>query len=231
MRTTIVIALIAAGVLAAVPVLADRIIFAPTGTVLGGGEIKAEAAAGNAEGFDRVYWLGLGLQRLELNAFRLQDRGSRSTAPAGRAAAGSSRFDIGSELVGEDSLDVVNAEIGVLPETTLTPGIGVGVWDITNETKDGIGYFVAVSKALPLTRGIPSPIRDVRVHAGVGVGGIEGFFGGAEATILLGLRLYAEYFEGDFNFAVGWKVLPAVQLKAYLLGGDPFVGIQISPPL
>lgn len=209
MRLTILIAA-ALGVLCAASASADRIIFAPTGTVLGGGEIKAEGATSPSNHDARIYWLGVGLQRLELNAVR---------------------FEGVTNVGGASKVDVAGAEVGILPETTLTPGIGLGVWDLTDKTPDGIGYYLAISKALPVMRGIPAPIRDVRVDLGFGVSGIHGFFAGAEATVPFGLKLSGEYFQKDFNFAVGLKTLPGLQIKLYRLDSDTYYGLQFSPPI
>jgi len=232
MKLAIMVALAVAAVLVTAPVLADRVIFAPTGTVLGGGDIRVEAAVGSGDNLDKVYWAGIGLQRLEVSAFRLENSDwLHHLLPGGLSTRAASRFDLGSELVGKESLDVVNAELAVLPETTLTPGIGLGVWDISDQTRDGRGFFVAASKVLPATKEVPLPIHDIRVHVGAGIQGIEGLFAGAEASLPLGLKVYAEYFQNELNVAVGWKVLPAVQLKGYLLDGEPFVGLQISSPL
>lgn len=209
MRSTVLIAA-ALAVLWAASASADRIIFAPTGTVLGGGEIKAEGATSPSNHDARIYWLGVGLQRLELNAVR---------------------FEGVTNVAGASKVDVAGAEVGILPETTLTPGIGLGVWDLTDKTPDGIGYYLAISKALPVMRGIPAPIRDVRVDLGFGVSGIHGFFAGAEATVPFGLKLSGEYFQKDFNFAVGLKTLPGLQIKLYRLDSDTYYGLQFSPPI
>ncbi|MBI2844552.1 MAG: hypothetical protein HYX78_14250 [Armatimonadetes bacterium] len=200
------VALIAA--ICAVPATADRIIFAPTGNVLGLGEIKAEGAFSPSNDDAKVYWLNVGLPRLELSGIRFENGGS---------------------LVGADNENVAGVELAVLPETPITPGIGVGVWDITDETIEGRGYYLAVSKGIPLTRQLPLPLSDIRLHVGFGLSGVDTLFGGVEGNIPLGLRLSAEYFQDDFNLALGLRALPAVQLKLYFLDGDTYYGVQISP--
>lgn len=210
MRFSIVIALILSAVICAGPASADRLILAPTGNVLRSGEIRAEGAISSSDSDGKIYWLALGLQRLEVNA---------------------ARFDGGADVVGASGSDVFGAELSVLPETTLTPGIGVGVWDMTNETADGRGYYLALSKGVPLTKQLPLPIRDIRLHVGYGIEGIDGLFAGADAKIPLGFRLYAEFFKDDFNYALGWTVLPGLQVKLSVIDGDAYYGAQLSPPV
>lgn len=231
MKKFICIAIILAAGLVAVPVSADRVIFAPTGIVLGGGEIRGEAATSPSNDDSKIYWLGMGLQRLEINVMRFDFKTEAPEAEETHQVGtiGRSFFDI--DGINSDDLNVVGAELSVIPETTLTPGIGIGVWDVTGETPDGRGYYLAISKMLPLTGSLPSPIRDVKVHAGFGIDGIDGFFAGAEATIPLGIRLSAEYFKEDVNFSVGWGIIPGLQVKAYILDGETYYGLMFSPPL
>lgn len=203
----IAVAAVIAAVCAA-PVSADRIIFAPTGTVLAPGELKAEAAFGKSN--DRIYWAGIGLRRLEINAIRL---------------------DGTTKLAGTPNADVFGAELGILPETTLTPGLGVGVWDIGSDTDDGRGYYAALTKVVPLTKELPLPIHDIRVHLGYGVQGIHGAFVGADAGLPLGFTIAAEYFQKKTNVALGWNILPALQLRGSILDGDVFYGIRFTSPL
>jgi hypothetical protein len=210
MKLSITFLLILTAVVASCPAMADRIIFAPTGTTLAGGEVRVEGAISPSLGDSKAYWIGMGLQRIELTGMRV--KGNK-------------------DVLGAQDADIIGAEMSVLPETTLTPGVGVGVWDATAETTKGRGYYLAITKILPVVSEFPSPLRDIRVHAGIGTGGIDGFFGGAEATIPLGLKLSAEYFNKDFNFAVGKRLLPGVQAKVYLLDGEMFYGLQLSPPL
>jgi hypothetical protein len=216
-----------ATIIIAVPVSADRVIFSPTGTTLAGGEIRLEGAVNSGESSNKVYWLGIGLQRLELSVIRF-DVPNRTTSSAQGNLIKNSIMDLTNS---SDDVNMIGAELSVLPETTLTPGIGVGVWDMTNETPGGRGYYLAVSKLVPLTNTLPLPIHDVKLHAGVGVDGIDGLFAGAEAGFPLGFKLYAEYFQKEFNFAVGWGMLPGLQLKAQLLDGETFVGLQFAPPI
>lgn len=209
MKVSMYIAMAMALVLAG-GVSADRVIFAPTGTVLGPGDIRLEGAVGTSNGDPKIYWAGIGLQRLEISGIR---------------------FESGASVLGASDDDVLGVELAILPETTLTPGIGVGIWDATDNTSEGRGYYLAVTKAVPLTKQLPLPIRDIRLHVGYGINGVDGIFAGADASIPFGLRLYAEFFQDDFNYALGLGLLPGLQVKVHVLDGDTYYGLQFRPPV
>ena len=225
MRIIVCFALVFA-VIAVGPVSADRIIFAPTGTTLSPGELKAEAATSPSNDNSRIYWLGLGMKQFEVNAIRLDGRNDNPVVSEDRGRAIVDFDDPESK-----DIDIINAQLNLVPETTLTPAISVGAWDLTDKTEGGTGYFLAITKGVPLTKELPLPIRDVKVHAGFGISGIEDFFGGAEASLPLGLRVSAEYFQKDLNYAIGWGPLPGLQVKAYILDGETFYGLRFSSPL
>ena len=67
---------------------------------------------------------------------------------------------------------LLNAKYAVLPETILTPGLAIGVEDLTGDQERST--YAAVSKALPF---------GFRIHAGVGNGRFSGGFYGIEKTI------------------------------------------------
>lgn len=203
--TAAVIAAICAG-----PVSADRVIFAPTGTTLAPGQIKAEAAIATADSSNRVYWAGIGLKRIEVNAFRVEGTPT---------------------LAGARNDTVVGAEFSLLPETTLTPGLGLGIWDIANTTQEGRGYYAALTKAVPLTKQLPLPIRDIRLHVGYGINGVDGAFVGGEAKLPLGFSVSAERFLSQTNASLGLSIIPTLTIKASVLDGDTFYGLLFNSPL
>ncbi len=67
---------------------------------------------------------------------------------------------------------LLNAKYAVLPETILSPGLSIGVEDLTGDQERSA--YAAVSKALPF---------GFRIHAGVGNGRFSGGFYGIEKTI------------------------------------------------
>lgn len=205
-KNFVIIALAAIAAFSVRPASADRLVLMPTGNVLTTGDVRAEISLG-ASDERKIYWLNVGLARLELNAMRL---------------------DQGSHIVGEKTADVLGAEFSVLPETTLTPGIGIGVWDLTGQTEDGEGYYLALSKRVPSARPLPLPLTDIRLHVGFGVGGINGPFAGVEASLPYNLKLYAEQFQENSNVGVGWKLIRGVEARAYLIDGRRYYGLQIT---
>jgi hypothetical protein len=199
-------------VLAATGAFADRLVLTPTGSVLDKGQVRAEAAFSGSDATggilppaqnDSIYWLSVGLGLVELE-------GARYQPPTGGAR------------------DIISAELGALPETIYTPAIGVGVRDIGNQSSDGRGYYLAISKTVPLSDKVPfMPIHDLKTHIGVGAKGIRGFFAGAEVGLPLKLNLSAEYDSRRFNAALTWDIIPKVGLKVYSLDGDIFYGANL----
>ncbi len=228
-------------VLVAGPVLADRIILAPTGNILGSGQVKAEAAISPSNDNAKVYWLGIGMQKVEVNITRFDIKASDGSGDGGDGGdGGASGYGlksnkmagalVGDVLAGGESLNLVNAAMSVLPETTLTPGIGIGVWDLADDSPSGRGYYLAISKGIPLTSSLPSPISDVKVHAGYGTHGMKGLFAGAEASLPMGFRLATEYFQKKLNFSASWGMIPTLNLKVIYMDSEPFYGIQFNSP-
>jgi len=224
------IMLVLAAIIIAAPVSADRVIFAPTGTILSGGEFKAEGAIQASGDNNKIYWLGVGLQQLELNVTRIEfDTDSVTESMEKSLRPTKAIFDLAPDT--GDKVNIVGAAMSIVPETSLTPGVAVGIWDLTDETADGIGYYIAMSKVVPLTQELPLPIQDVKVHAGYGIKGIDGLFAGAEASLPLGLKLSAEWFQDELNYALGWGIGNTLQVKGYILDDETFYGLQFSSPL
>ena len=192
-------------------VSADRLILTPTGQTLGTG-IKAEYAA-SSDGDVKAYWIHLGLSKIELEGARFQD-----FAP--------------------DDIDVVSAQIQVVPETSFTPGVAFGIRDIADES-DGMGglydgqtIYVASSKAVPVTGGIPAVFQDMKVHGGFGMGGsLSGLFFGVSGKLPMGLNLMGEYDTDDWNFALQYNVVPTLKIQASSIKGDIYYGALFSAAL
>jgi hypothetical protein len=180
--------------------------FEPDGLDPRRGDVRAEAALGS--GKDKNYYLlNAGVYKVELSAMRIDEN----------------RF-----LAGSKTTNVFGLQLGVLPETTLTPGIGIGVVDITNQTSNGRGYYVALSKRVPWNAPKPFPLRDIEMNVGFGGAGIKGPFIGAKASVTSIIRLYGEGFNKKTNWAVGLKLLKGVEARASLIDGKAHYGLQIS---
>lgn len=200
----LIVVLCAACCLIAGSVLADRLILIPTGRTLTTGGIKGEFLQ-NSDLDAKAYWVNLGVSKLELEGARFQD-------------------------FGPDDVDVFSAQIQVMPETTFTPEIALGVRDIADESDgsgalyDGQSVYVAATKGIPVTGGIPILFQDVRLHGGIGTGSLSGVFFGIEGTLPMGIRLAAEYDTEDFNVAASYSFIPALRARAAVIKDDFYVG-------
>ncbi len=187
---------------------ADRIIFAPTGSTLSMGQIRAEAAVKSADTSEHLYWGAIGLGQIELSAIKVDKNESLSH-------------------FGDD--DVVSVALGLIPETPITPGVSVGVWNIGADESRNRGYYMAASKSVPMDSAF-NFLSDLRLHVGVGTKGTSGVFGGIEAGLPKGVRISAEYFQHNVNFALNWAPIKAARLKVYWIDGDPYYGVEFSKP-
>ncbi|HUV05657.1 MAG TPA: hypothetical protein VMX94_11195 [Armatimonadota bacterium] len=188
---------------------ADRLVLIPTGRTLSTGGIKAEYAANSDIHDARIYWVNLGVSRVELEGARF-------------------------EGFGAEDIDAVSAQIAVLPETSFTPAVALGVRDISDETDgrgmpyDGQSFFLAVSKSVPVTGGVPLLFRDVKLHGGIGTGSLSGIFFGVEGTLPMGIRLAGEYDTEDFNFSASYNVVPTIKARVSSMRGDVYYGAVFS---
>lgn len=188
---------------------ADRLILIPTGSTISTG-IKGEYAA-SAEGDDqKIYWASIGMSRFEIEGARFQD------FPA------------------TEKTDALSAQVCVIPETSFTPAVAVGVRDISDETEglglpyDGQSFYAAVSKTVPITGGVPIIFQDMKVHGGVGTGSLGGVFFGVEGTLPIGLRIAAEYDTEEFNWAAIYSVAGPLKFKVSSIRNDLYYGAFLS---
>lgn len=206
MRTSVIC--LFALLLAASCSMADRIIFAPTGSTLSTGQIRAEAAVKSSDTSQHLYWGAIGLGQVELSAIKVDKNESLSH-------------------FGDD--DVVSVALGLIPETLITPGVSVGVWNIGADDHRDRGYYLAASKSVPMDSSFGF-LSNLRVHVGVGTKGTSGTFGGVELGLPKGVRVSAEYFQHNANFALDWMPIKAARLKIYWIDGDPYYGLEFSKP-
>jgi hypothetical protein len=210
MKTTRLVLIITAVVaLSAGAVYADRLILTPTGTTLGTADIKAEYATSSEGDNPKVFWLNIGISRFEVEGARFQD-------------------------FGPEDVDLVSAQVSVIPETTFTPAVSIGMRDLADEA-DGGGVlyggraiYVAASKSIPITGGVPVLFQDMKVHGGVGTESLSGLFFGVEGRLPMGIKLAAEYDTEDVNWALSYGIAPAVSLKLSSLKQDIYYGAALS---
>jgi len=123
---------------------------------------------------------------------------------------------------------LVNAKLGLLPETILTPGVAVGVEDVAAQR--GRSYYAVASKALPF---------GFRIHAGVGNGRFDGTFAALEKTInpvsvLTGnnafpaTTLIAEFDGRHMNYGARLSIVPGLKVDAGWRDRSAYFGVSFT---
>ncbi len=187
---------------------ADRLVLIPTGTTLSTGGLRAEYA-NNSDGDGAIFWANVGVSRLEIEGARFADFGG-------------------------DDTDVFSVQASVIPETSFTPALAIGMRNITDENGalpalyDERSLYAVASKTIPVVEGVPGLLGDMRVHGGIGTGALSGLFFGVEATVVpVGVRAAVEYDTDDWNWALSYG-LGVIRAKAYSINEDIFYGVAFS---
>jgi hypothetical protein len=188
---------------------AENLILIPTGKTLSTGGVQAGYLSKFGDD-GKVYFANIGVSRLEIQAAKFQD------------------FSNG------DDPTAISAQISVLPETTFTPALAVGIRDISNETNSynslygKRSYYIAASKKVPITGGIPLVFQDVSLHGGIGTDSLSGVFFGIEGVLPMGLHLNAEYDTDDVNVGLTYKIIPTLKADLSYIKGDMYYGALFS---
>ncbi|MCC2670254.1 MAG: protein of unknown function rane lipoprotein [Armatimonadetes bacterium] len=91
----------------------------------------------------------------------------------------------------------------LLPDGVVTPGIALGVWDVTNSSRWGRRGFLTVTKGLqPGQLFVREPLRRLQLTFGTGTGRLSGIFAGLRADLPAHLSLIAEYDSRRFNAGI-----------------------------
>ena len=132
---------------------------------------------------------------------------------------------------GEQSETLLNAKYAVRTETDKKVGLAAGITDATGEIERTI--YVVGSKVIGKSKKMSmfdKEITNIRLHFGLGSGGLDGVLVGASAILGNRLALLAEY-DGD-NFNVGARLYLLEGLRAHAgffdAGGDNDFGLGIS---
>ncbi|MEG6585082.1 YjbH domain-containing protein [Dendrosporobacter sp. 1207_IL3150] len=129
---------------------------------------------------------------------------------------------------GDQDQTYLNAKLGLLPETILSPGLAIGIEDVADKTDRT--YYAVASKGLPL---------GFRIHAGVGKGRYDGLFAGIEKTInpisvLTGdsafpaTTLIAEYDGREMNYGARLSIVPGLKVDAGWRDDRTYVGVTFT---
>ena len=127
-----------------------------------------------------------------------------------------------------DNSTLLNAKLSLLPETVVTPGLAIGVEDISDEQKRSV-YAVA-SKALPF---------GFRVHAGIGDGRFDGVFAALEKTInpvsiitgnnaFPATTLILEFDGKNTNYGARMAIVPGLKVDAGWRDHHWYVGASFT---
>lgn len=116
----------------------------------------------------------------------------------------------------------------LLPDGIITPGIAVGLWDITNSSPRQRRAFLVVSKSVRQGQfGLPKPFRRVQFTLGVGTGRLGGLFAGTRVDLPLGFSLVGEYDSQRLNEGIWFTPVKPLTFKAELQNGNPYLGGEL----
>lgn len=113
----------------------------------------------------------------------------------------------------------------LLPDGVITPGVSVGIWDVTNSSRWGRRAFFVVTKSLrPGQFFVRKPIERLQITLGGGTGRLGGVFGGLRVDLPARFSLVAEYDSRRLNTGIWFTPVKPLTLKAELQNGNPYLG-------
>lgn len=190
-------------VLCAASAWSDNIINVPRGTTLTTGQFRGQAMFSASGDEGNFFSTAIGLKQLELGYIHAE-------YPNGRQE------------------ELVSAQWNVLPETFITPAIGIGVRDIGSQSTEGIGFYGSITKHIPI-QNYTKYVDDFSVTFGMGSKSVKGFFCGAEVKLPLYFVGQLEY-DGDYwNSALSWQPVETFRLKLYRIGYEHYFGAEFVP--
>ena len=115
----------------------------------------------------------------------------------------------------------------LLPDGVVTPGVALGVWDLTNSSPWGRRGFITVTKGLqPGQLFVREPLQRLKLTFGTGTGRFSGIFAGIRADFPAHLSLVGEYDSRRFNAGIWYTPVRQLTLKAELQNNNPYFGGQ-----
>lgn len=113
----------------------------------------------------------------------------------------------------------------ILPDGVLTPGVAVGMWDVTNSSPKGRRAFLMLTKHIdPGDFSLPKFLPPMQLNFGVGSGKFSGPLAGIKLNLPAHLDLIAEYDGRRFNTGLWYSPTRHLTLKAELQNGEFFFG-------
>jgi hypothetical protein len=117
----------------------------------------------------------------------------------------------------------------LLPDGVVTPGVALGIWDITNSSPWGRRAFLVLTKGLePGQLFVPEFLERVQLNVGLGTGRLSGVFAGMRVDLPARFSLVAEYDARRFNAGLWFTPADPVTLKAELQNGNPYFGGELK---
>ena len=183
----------------AVPAAADQLIQIPTADLVTGvrGEYK-HRLQGNNEGYGTV---SVGAGRAYELMFRYYNN-----------------EDHQHDLEG-------GGQFQLLPDGVITPGLSVGMWDVTNSSRWGRRGFLMVTKSLrPGQLFVKRPLERVQLNFGTGTGRFSGLLAGARVDLPGRFSLVGEFDSRRLNAGIWFSPVRPLTLKGELQNGNPYFG-------
>lgn len=117
----------------------------------------------------------------------------------------------------------------LLPDGIVTPGIALGMWDVTNSGPWGRRAFFVLTKSLEQGQlGLPRPFQRAQLTLGAGTGRIGPVFGGLRLELPAHFSLIAEYDARRLNTGLEFRPIKPISLKAQLQNGNFYFGGDLS---
>lgn len=118
-------------------------------------------------------------------------------------------------------------QLQLLPDGFVTPGIALGVWDLSNSSSWGRRGFLVLTKGLePGQLGIPRGLKRVQLTLGTGTGRFSGVLAGVRADLPSRVTLIAEHDSRRLNLGVWFSPIKPLTLKGEIQNGNPYFGAE-----
>ncbi len=116
-------------------------------------------------------------------------------------------------------------ELQLLPDGIVTPGIAVGIWDVTNSSPFGRRAFLVLTKSLERGQfGLPPLLGEVQMNLGFGTGRFSGLFLGARTKLTPQLSLIAEFDSRRLNAGIWFQPTDQFTLKLESQNRETYLG-------
>jgi len=189
------------------PVVADRVVLAPSAHITLPGDFAA-ASVWNVSGPGRLSWLHFGYPQedlgleLELSAYCLNGR-SRET------------------------LGIHYSVISEAASNNLAPGVAIGIRDLPNRGYERRSAYLALSKTMRLTEYGERLIGTLRLHAGYGSGSMGGAYLGASVDTPYRVYAAGELLARRLNWRAAVGLAGPLSAEYVFTNGRHYAGFRL----